>query len=69
MNRIVAILLALMVIVALLGSGVQATETRAVARPASRHKNKNKWGSHHKNKNKRQRQGRIPPRVSPRDRA
>ena len=52
MNRIVAILLALMVIVALLGSGVQAAETRAVARPASRHKNKDKWGSHHKNKNK-----------------
>jgi len=52
MNRIVAILLALMGIVALLGSGVQAAETRAVARPASRHKNKNKWGSHHKNKNK-----------------
>ena len=52
MNRIVAILLAMMVIVALLGSGVQAAETRAVARPASRHKNKDKWGSHHKNKNK-----------------
>ena len=52
MNRIVAILLALMTIVALLGSGVQAAETRAVARPASRHKNKDKWGSHHKNKNK-----------------
>ena len=48
MNRVFAILLALMVIVALLGSGVQASETRAVPRPASRHKNKNK----NKNKNK-----------------
>lgn len=49
MNRVFAILLALMVIVALLGSGVQASETRAVPRPASRHKNKNKnkSGSHH----------------------
>ena len=47
MNRVFTILVALMVIVALLGNGVLA-ETRAVPRPASRHKNKNK----NKNKNK-----------------
>ena len=48
MNRVFTILVALMVIVALLGNGVLA-ETRAVPRPASRHKNKNKnkSGSHH----------------------
>ena len=51
MNRVFTILVALMVIVALLGNGVCASETRAAPRPASRHKNKNKnknkSGSHH----------------------
>ena len=42
MNRVFTILVALMVIVALLGNGVCASETRAAPRPASRHKNKNK---------------------------
>ena len=42
MNRVFTILVTLMVIVALLGNGVCASETRAAPRPASRHKNKNK---------------------------